>query len=432
MRQRGWMLGLVALALLWPGAARGEVTYKIEPILRVGDPAGDLVVPRNNYFWIGGFSERGHLIATWWNPNAFAGMSVVQVAGGKVTPIAVPGQPSPAGTWPKDLWAPMWAMSPRGVLLFTVAQEFKAPGLGLYRWDPDSEKLSLVLQKEVPPAEGLTIERTAAGLGVNDHDEIAIALRVRDADGKVGTGIFLLGRDGKWQSVLLPGQELPGGGRLREEEWRLLHMNAAGSVAFMARREGERDWSAFLWEQGTLKTLLAVGAEAPGGGTFTSVGEVQLNDVNREVLVTAGVDGKTDQGIYRVVDGQVIPVLVPGQELPGYGAYKTIQYTQRWDGGPLATNGIGLPNARGERAFLARLSDSPAPVLCLLSADGKVTPILRQGQTTNAGQVTILGQRGLLSGASPAPLINSSGQIVVLMEIDRGPRTIALLTPTTP
>jgi hypothetical protein len=269
------------------------------------------------------------------------------------------------------------------------------------------------------------------GLSINNNEETALLLSVTDSNGTSGYGLFHVGRDGKWQPVFVPGQELPGGGRLRDDSFHWCSINDAGAILFLARREGERQYSAFLWEQGKLSSVLAIGTAAPDGGRISSVSAVFWRNVNREVIVTAAVSNRTDHGIYRVVDGNLIPVAVPGQPMPGGGVFKTVRYSGNLLGTGAAVttgafNGAGGANMNGQFAFLATLQDSTAAIY-VLEPDGNLSLVLQQGQDTEQGKITYLGSR--LSNASQPPLINSKGEIAVQLEIDNGPRTIALLQP---
>ena len=144
-------------------------------------------------------------------------------------------------------------------------------------------------------------------------------LYVTGTDGTKGSGLFLLGHDGTWQPILVPGQVLPNGKKLFEEGFRPAALDDAGDVLFGARGSGQANYTVYLWRQGKVTTVLAPGAQAPAG-KISQIGYVGFRNVNNEIVVSAAVGTATAQGIYRVVDGQPIPVAVPGQSMPGGGS----------------------------------------------------------------------------------------------------------------
>jgi hypothetical protein len=158
---------------------------------------------------------------------------------------------------------------------------------------------------------------------INDFGEVAFQTTVRDSAGKTQRGIFFLGREGKLTPVLLPGQTVAGAGTVgpsTTENW--LYLNNAGVIGFQARRAGDKGDiftnSIFTWENGTITPALLLGADAPGGGTFTLVSAGQVNNKNRNVAVVGSLDS-VNWGSYMRICDQWIATGVPGQEMPGGG-----------------------------------------------------------------------------------------------------------------
>src|SRR5262249_3618918 len=138
-----------------------------------------------------------------------------------------------------------------------------------------------------------------------------------------------------------------------------LSVNDAGLVAFQARRNGDPDfaWSAYLWETGSLLPAVRVGAPVPGGGLVTRVTAVRLSNQDRVMLVAAHLSTRPDQaGLFFALHGQIKPIVVPGQDLPGGGRLRGIKETLG-SAGYSATFSISRANERGEYAFLAVLED---------------------------------------------------------------------------
>jgi hypothetical protein len=427
--QRISMLALAAgLALLAPGAARAQTTYQIQPILKLGDMAGDVLIPPGLALAVGPLNDNGQLLIDAGTSNGSKPDLLFQYANGQFTPIMVPGREGPLGAWPDDVYAfgPLQSMNQRGNVVFTLSRSKSSRPLGTFFWDAQSQQVTSVAVEDMPAVNNLTF---TGGVGyvaaINNRDEIAFVAAVEDAAGSFGHGIFVRDRNGKLLPVLLPGQELPGGAKAREDTFFEPSINDAGVVAFMARREGDKQNSAYAWEQGTITPVAVVGSDAPGGGKVTSISSVFVNNKNRSVLMTAGIDGSRRQGIYRVADGKVTPVAVPGQEMPGGGTFLSVPNIGNSGGGQIVSGaGVSVANEAGEHAFLATLDDGTSAVY-KMDADGKLSLILKSRTATDLGKITNVVSSLLVS-------LNSKGQVALTVRIDGGPQTIVLLTPAAP
>jgi hypothetical protein len=234
--------------------------------------------------------------------------------------------------------------------------------------------------------------------------------------------VFLLGRDGKLQPVLLPGQALPGGANARTDIFVYPSINDVGLVAFPARGQKDNQNSAYLWENGAITPVLTVGTDVPGVGKVHAVTSLMLNNKNRNVLVAATIEGTTSRhGLYLVAGGQVTPVAVPGQDMPGGGKFKSIQHTISGAGGEQVSLGESAANGAGQYAFLATLEDNSTAAY-QVDAYGKLSLILQSGTMTDLGKITRIG-------FVSQPGLNSQGQAIVVVKIDNGPETLVLLTP---
>jgi hypothetical protein len=259
---------------------------------------------------------------------------------------------------------------------------------------------------------------------INNHGDLVLVGSVKGPTGPAGYGIFFLGRDLKPQPVLLPGQDLPGGGTALDWDAPRPSITDSGVVAFLAMRQGtQRPASAYLWEQGTITPLLLAGTDVPGVGKIAYVSGVFPNNKNRAVLVSAGLSGSSAGGLYRVSAGKILPVAVPGQELPGGGKLRSavpnfpgIGLEPRW-----GNASVSPVSEAGEHAFWATLEDG-ATAAYRLDEEGKLSLLLKSGTATELGTITKIGLN------SP-PALNSKGQVALSVQIDNGPATIVLLTP---
>jgi hypothetical protein len=412
--------GALALALLAPAAARAETTYKIQPIAKLGDKAGDVTLRSSGALEVGTLNDRGQL--TFVAGNAAGGSVLVQYADGKLTPIVVAGQPAPSGQWSATgpittIDAPArrnaGAMNQLGQTVFaTDVVSDSTTTTGTFLWDLQAQKVTAVALKGMPATGSLTFEQGGFfGSVINNFGDIAFPAVVKNAAGQPAVGVFFRSHDGKLSAVALPDQVLPDGRKIVNAG--VPDLNDSGSVAFLVQGAGESGLSAYLWQAGTITPVAVVGGDAPGGGKFAAITGVWLNNPSSSVLLTARLQSNSPGGFYRLDGGKLTPVLLPGQEMP--------------DGGKLVgITSVSASNDDGQNAFLAVLENATAAYL--LDANGKVTPILKSGTTTDLGTVTSVGP----AGTQPASFgigLNNRGQVALPLKIAGMPAMVALLTP---
>src|SRR5207247_4086206 len=141
--------------------------------------------------------------------------ALIQYSDGKFTPIAAAGRAGPLGTWRKDLlfYDPA-SMNQRGNVVFSALHLVGGEPVseGTFLWDAHAQQVSPVALTGMPATQDLTFQDGGDWSPViNNRDEIAFPATVKSGTGKsLGFGIFLHAVDGKLQSVVLPGQALPG------------------------------------------------------------------------------------------------------------------------------------------------------------------------------------------------------------------------------
>jgi hypothetical protein len=347
-----------------------------------------------------------------------------QYADGKFTPIVLPRRDAPIGQWPNnvDFWNPV-SMNQSGNAVFVVRdghRQFPFGWLGTFLWDFHAQKILPVALQGMPATHDLTFGE--GGLSrpvINDSNEIAFVADVKDASGKVqGVGLFFHGRDGKLLPVALPGQELPGGGKVLQVF--RPSVNNSGQVGFVAVPQG-LTWprtSAYVWEQGTLTRMAGIDQPAPGGGKIVGITDAWVNNKNRNVLVQAILNDVNNgpRALYLFASGKLTPVAVPGQKMPGGGKFETLS----------VMDSVSSPNEAGQHAFFAQLDSGTGAYL--MEADGKLSLIVKSGTTTHLGRITTVGS-GPGNSANGVGL-NNKGQVALGVKIDVLPTAIILLTPT--
>src|SRR5262249_27789375 len=158
----------------------------------------------------------------------------------------------------------------------------------------------------------------------------------------------------KLQPVALPGQSLPGGGNVLLALYP--SVNDAGAVAFLAQRPTDQLPGAYLWTKGTGSPVAVVGTDAPGGGKIAGVGAAPAHNNDASVLVSALVTGSNTWALYRFANGQLTPVLTPGQAMPDGTKFRALLFPT----GGLPLIAVSAANDAGQHAFVAAVTDGTA------------------------------------------------------------------------
>jgi hypothetical protein len=412
---------LLVLPLLARGAAWADLTYKIQPIVKQGDTVGTVKIRPDADFEIGTLNDNGQLAFV--TENAAGGETLIQFADGNITPIVVSGKDAPGGKWNTIFpGVALGNMNQLGNIVFTTYVLSGGKSLlGTFLWDAKAQKVTAIAVSGMPAVNNLTFEAgwTLAS-HLNNLGDIVFSARVKNAAGTPAAGVFFLGRDGKLQAVALPDQELPDGKKV--DNALLPSLNDAGRVAFVTASSVPvtspvPSEGAYVWDGGVITPLVTVGTDLPGSGRLANVGIPFLNNKNQDVLMLARVGNLNGPfALYRITDGKLTPLVVPGQEMPGGGKVESVIFGNR------------SVNDAGQSAFTAQLQGG-ATGLYLLEADGKVSLVLKSRATTELGAIQSIGEAG---SSSSGVGLNNKGQIAVPIRFASGPAMIVLLTPTTP
>lgn len=310
------ILALLGLTLLVPGIAQAQTTYKMQPIIRLGDTVAGVPLKAGGHFQIGSLNDRGQLIFAPSNGNEKDSEALILYSGGQFIPIVVAGQPGPRGNWTKDvaISAPV-SMNQRGHLVFNpVRLSAGLQSVGVFRWDAQTQQTSAIALRGMPAVNNLTFTDPGSGApAINNQDEIAFIAGVKNAAGMVAYGIFFLGQDGQLQPVALPDEALPDGGTIGSAGFTYPSLNDTGLVGFQLQRQGDKANSGYLWEKGVITPVARVGQDAPGGGTFAFVSAVRVNNQNRTALVAARLGTKRAYGAARGARNHPSGYMMPGQ-----------------------------------------------------------------------------------------------------------------------
>jgi hypothetical protein len=393
------------------GTGRAANTYKIQPIVKLGDTVAGVKIRGNGEFEMGTLNDNGQIAFVTENGELANSEMLIQYTDGKFIPIVGGGRKAPGGTWSKSsgVAGPV-SMNRRGNIAFsTYVTIGRNSQLGTFRWDYKAQQVTPVALPGMMAVNNFTFVDGSSGTPViNNRDEIAFPANVRNAAGKTHSGVFLLGRDGQFQAVALPDQVLPGGAKIHDAF--AADINDAGAVVFLTYRPNNPFDGVYLWEKGTITPVAVVNQDIPGIGTIASIGAAWMNSQNDNVLVeVTRKSNPNSRGLYLFAHGALTPLVVPGQAMPDGG--------KLWDMGAVS----GANRAR-QRAFIGLLQDGTRSAY-LLNADGTTSMILKTGATSDLGKITRIGF------PSPGISLNSKGQVALNAQIEGRTTTLILLTP---
>lgn len=423
-RESTWRLGallscMLGLSLLLPGVARAQTAYTIQPIVKAGDTVGGVGI--RGSFSLSGLNDRGQLAflasATPGNLALFA------ASDGQVSPLVVSEGEGPDGPWPRVIDInPLVSINQQGDIAFSLI------GRGVYLWSATTKTFTAIATVGMPAADGLTFSTgTLNSPSLNNRAEVVVGMAVKDAAGKVAHGLFLHSAEGKLMRVAVPGQALPDGSTIQRATGAPT-LNDAGVFGFYAERSGSTKLGAYLWEQGTLTPVAEPDTILDGEVKIAHISTLRVNNRNRDVLVALiRSDTGNRAGLYRLGDGKLIPLLLPGQDLPDGSKLLTLRQVSTADAGSSATRHISRANELGEYAFVATPEGGGVGAY-RLDADGKLSLILKTGMTTDQGTITQINPNSNMAAVG----LNSKGQVALSVRFDNGPETLVLLTPKTP
>jgi len=440
-----------AVTLLVPSPLRASGTdkpkYQMERVVTSGDRAGGVQIRPNDHLGIGALNDNGQITFT--VANAAGGHALIQYDHRiwrwweRFTQIAAGNGPAPIGKWPQDLaaWGPV-SMNAQGDCVFTATDTesflrlWNGNSPGTFRWNWREERVIPVALKGMPAVQGRTFEAGGGPLPViNNRGDIVIVGQVKNAAGQTRSGVFWAGPNGSMTPVAVPDQTLSNGRKILSAWYPSL--NDWGTVAFLARLEGETRDRAYVWQQGTVTEIASTGSvriqstqDSPAIEGFDMITGVRMTSNNREVLIGARLPGSRHAGLYRYrfAGKALFPVAMPGQAMSGGGKFQSLLEPQQ------GLSSVSSVNESGQYAFLATITEAgfTHTAAYLVNASGTPSLILKSGMPSPIGTVVDVGLAArLLSGAGSSGIaLNNKGQVALTMKISDVPNMIVLLTPT--
>ena len=252
---------------------------------------------------------------------------VFRRTGETIETIALPGDEAP-GTGGRTFGAVYFAgidASGDVFLLGNGCDEVPTGGWvcfeGLYRATPGGLAPIALDGQAAPGTGGRTFANPFSPIASSPSGHVAFGASLRGVGTSPIGGLFLAG-SGTLAPLALEGDPAPGTGQaFAAFPLHPLGVNSAGEVVFTAifqwnpLRKG-----VFLRSDGALRVVALPGWAAPGGGTFTNVGQSQALDEDAKVAFDASIDGQAGAGVFVDSAGVLRTVARSGQPIPGTDA----------------------------------------------------------------------------------------------------------------
>lgn len=431
------------LTLLAPGGARADTTgpgYQSAPLVMSGDQYGAARIAATDDLYVAGLTDAGNLIFSAGTPNGGGPNLLLQWAGGKFTPIVAPASGTPANgpiNWTTEVIInrPV-SVNASGSAVFSVGYANTASPWGTFLWDAATQSVTPVALKGMPATGHLAFTLPGGyAPAINDRGEMALIGQVKNPAGPSGFGLFSLDEGRALQSVLLPGQKLPGTNRgpvvAATDEFMQPSINDLGEIAFLSRTQSGPGHGAYWYDFDEMLSLALPGQKIPGAGTITDVGSVSLDSQDGGALITAATDQRDSSqwGLYRVAGGKISVVAAPGSTMPGGGIFKTVQYELAEENAVKLT-AVSSANTANQHAFLATLEDGTAGAY-MVDGAGKVSLLFKATAAAAPVRIQEVGyEMTFVPGSRPS--LNNHGQVALSVRLTGGHSMIMLLSPTQP
>jgi hypothetical protein len=166
------------LALPTLRASADEIRYQIQPIVRVGGTAGDVLIPPDLNLLVGRLNDNGQILFVPRDVTAEKPTWMIQYSGGDFITIGVPGKEAPIGQWPEGVaFNNLLGMNQSGNVAFVVHRYGDPAGasLGSFLWDYQKRQVTPVIRKGMPAVNDLPFENGGSlWTALNNLGDIAL------------------------------------------------------------------------------------------------------------------------------------------------------------------------------------------------------------------------------------------------------------------
>jgi hypothetical protein len=413
---RGWawwvgVLAALALTTDRTGATPASYQYEVLALLGTQAPGGGALRGGFRPGTVGDGGEVAYVagVGSRASPSLFVDTPDVAI------PVARSGDPAIEGWSFAEMPASVGgiaspvSMNRAGDLVFAAdLTRDGTSGAGVFRWEQTTGTLSAIQLPGQPGPGSLRLGNAAPRPEINAAGSVAFAAVVgghSSPDVAAPTGIFIQ-QGGTLQTTVLPGDSMPGGGKLKLATRPSL--NEQGAVAFEAEVEdsGASRTGLFLADGGVVQRVVIAGSPALDGSLLKAVREPRLND--RGQIAFYGDTG--EWAVYLAQDGQVLRLAGPGSALP-FGLHAQAVVTGE---GSLALNELG-------DVAMVMAVEQPAARGVFLWTHGALTAVALPG--------TFLAGVGPVDDVGDDLALNNLGQVAFQAELADGDVALVLATP---
>jgi hypothetical protein len=336
-------------------------------------------------------------------------------ADGKGIVLSRPGKPSPAGgTFGGGINGKV-SLNDSGNVAFGVAVDRgEGENEEILFYERAADKWGSIARKGTV-APGGTLEATVSYATINNTNEVVFTGRLES-----GTGVYL------WDAynpgivaLAIPGTPVAGGTLANAQ--RVQISQAGRIVTFEGQREGDDNFGAYMWKDGTLTELVRFNAAMPDAdGKATSTTFDQLRGPIANSSGDIAMLGHTGDGwgvfLRTAQDGKFVRIAGPGDSIAG-GTLTQVANSYRND----------VRIAEDGSVLFVAIFDNEERGLLLRQPDGTLTTVARAGQVLQGlGKVTGLQ---LAIGGDSGLGIATDGKIAFPAQTEDGKTHLVLATP---
>jgi hypothetical protein len=283
---------------------------------------------------------------------------------GALQTMALDGTASPGGggNYTSGFSSP--SMNANGVVIFTANLTGGTSSRGFFAGTPGNVQ-PVILQGAPTPAGG-TWGPGLTQSTMNDSGQLAINAPIT---GITATSGIFFGTPGALQTVALQGEAAPAGGNYNI--FTRPYINNTGQFAFRAFLTGGTATSGiFMGTPGALQTVALQGGTAPTGATYTGFSNVLFNGQSKVVFQASLSNDPNAAGLFIGTPGSVETIVLIGNAAPGGGSFLNFNFAPQLNGA-------------GQIAFRATLTgagvNTTNDVGLYVGVPGQLRKVVREG-----------------------------------------------------
>jgi hypothetical protein len=422
----GWVIGAAGLALVSGGMARAaQPGYAYKSLFTTQQPFGDTKISsETDEIEVGGVSNDGSatgLVGWGGNEGAF----LITADGKNSLVLARQGDPSPTGgTWGGGANNKV-SINDQGNVAFTFPNDRGSGAVDenffVDRTDPAHPKWTLIASSGKTAVTGGTASDIVSFSTIGNSNKVVFTAAL-DA----GTGTYIWDPKTLQISPVCPPGTKIGSETIANARRVQIALNA-DIVTFEAQVDGDDNFGAYMWKDGTLTELVRQGSAEPdatGKATTNKFSELRgpIANVNGDVLILGNTDAGWGVYLWTAADKKLVRIVGPGDTVDGKKVFTTSASFR---------NDIRIGDD-GSILFCAQFDDTGSGGdrgIYLRKPDGTLVTVAKKGQDLGNGIGTIDVLEGDIGGDSGLGF-STNGKITFPVTAADGKRQLVLATPS--